>query len=444
MPRKRKKIYVDVPYLLRNAAKNIGAMWDSDEKKWFIYDTFDVEGLMRLLERAKTDTNTTSQFARPTLPYPKKNIERNVFDSNDVLCKFKIALNYAGLEVDIPIMDGVIHRVRVQGDRGAQRSGAYIGHNNETPAGFIQNFKSGFSSNWKYESNNLLFGNYSNSSLPQSSDKQVANSEVVKAPYSTKSEDHGLSFNKKQQERDAELAKEYEKAAHILKNEFLCSSMAEINHPYFVKKTISNNYGLRQDRYGNLLMPLFDVSGKFWSVQRIFKNGDKMIGALLSKAQKQNNEKIYAKKRGNFYIVTDGTAYDSKTATLSNQILSSVGEVFLCEGFATAVSVHEASGMPTVVGVDVGNLEYVVRGVQEQFPHLHIIIAADNDLKNEKEGSRNIGKEKAFYIKNHYKNVSICMPVFNAIEVDSMCSDFNDLRKSRGLAEVKKQLKEIL
>ena len=36
------------------------------------------------------------------------------------------------------------------------------------------------------------------------------------------------------------------------------------------------------------------------------------------------------------------------------------------------------------------------------------------------------------------------MPVFNAIEVDSMCSDFNDLRKSRGLAEVKKQLKEIL
>ena len=108
------------------------------------------------------------------------------------------------------------------------------------------------------------------------------------------------------------------------------------------------------------------------------------------------------------------------------------------------MSVHEASGIPTVVGVDVGNLEYVVHGVQEQFPHLHIIIAADNDLKSEKEGRENIGKEKAFYIKNHYKNISICVPVFNAIEVDSMCSDFNDLCKSRGLTEVKKQLKEIL
>ena len=36
------------------------------------------------------------------------------------------------------------------------------------------------------------------------------------------------------------------------------------------------------------------------------------------------------------------------------------------------------------------------------------------------------------------------MPVFNTIEVDGMCSDFNDLHKSRGLAEVRKQLKEIL
>jgi len=444
MPKKRKKIYVDVPYFLRNAAKTIGAMWDNDEKKWFIYDTFDVEGLMRLLESAKTNTSITSQTTYPTLPYPKKNIEKKIFDSNDVLCKFKIALNDAGLEVDMPIMDGAIHRVRVQGDRGAQKSGAYIGHNNETPAGFIQNFKSGFSTNWKYESDNSLVNSQSNNTLLQSGNEQTALSEGVQAPYSTKNIKQNSNFIKKQQKRDLELIKEHTKAADILKDEFLRSYTAENNHPYLVKKMIHSNYGLRLDIYGNLLMPLFDASGKFWSVQRIFKNGDKMIGALLSQAQKQNNEKIYAKKRGNFYIVTDGIAYDSKTVTLNNQILSNVGKVFLCEGFATAVSVHEASGVPTVVGVDVGNLEYVVRGLQDKFPHLRIIIAADNDLKNEKEGRVNIGKEKALYIKNNYKNISICMPVFNTIEVDSMCSDFNDLHKSRGLAEVRKQLKEII
>ena len=76
MPKKRKKIYVDVPYLLRNAAKTKGAMWDNDEKKWFIYDTFDVEGLMRLLESAKTNTSIMPQTTYPTLPYPKKNIEK--------------------------------------------------------------------------------------------------------------------------------------------------------------------------------------------------------------------------------------------------------------------------------------------------------------------------------------------------------------------------------
>ena len=55
MPRKRKKIYIDVPYSLKNTAKTMGAMWDSDEKRWFIYDTFDFEALVKLLEENKKE-----------------------------------------------------------------------------------------------------------------------------------------------------------------------------------------------------------------------------------------------------------------------------------------------------------------------------------------------------------------------------------------------------
>ena len=42
-----------MPYSLKNTTKTMGAIWDRDEKKWFIYDTFDVEALINLLEKKK-------------------------------------------------------------------------------------------------------------------------------------------------------------------------------------------------------------------------------------------------------------------------------------------------------------------------------------------------------------------------------------------------------
>jgi len=157
MPRKRKKIYIDVPYSLKNTAKTMGAMWDSDEKRWFIYDTFDFEALVKLLEENKKEgaskkTVLSDGITKFKVPYSQK----YQIDITDVSLKFKAALNAAGLEVDTPIMDGILRRVRVDGDRGAQKSGAYVGYLDGTPAGFIQNFKSGFSSNWKYETLDIL------------------------------------------------------------------------------------------------------------------------------------------------------------------------------------------------------------------------------------------------------------------------------------------------
>ncbi|MFX3627643.1 hypothetical protein ACD574_00175 [Campylobacter sp. LH-2024] len=41
-------------------------------------------------------------------------------------------------------MDGKIHRVKTTNNKGIELSGAYIGYlNNNFPAGFVQNFKTG-------------------------------------------------------------------------------------------------------------------------------------------------------------------------------------------------------------------------------------------------------------------------------------------------------------
>ena len=430
MPRKRKKIYIDVPYSLKNTAKTMGAMWDGDEKRWFIYDTFDFEALVKLLEENKKEgankkTVLSDGITKFKVPYSQK----YQIDITDVSSKFKVALNSAGLEVDTPIMDGILRRVRVYGDKGAQKSGAYVGYLDGTPAGFIQNFKSGFSSNWKYETLDIL---------PYSG-------ELIYSKKTQKLTKDNTNFIQKQLQREKELEYEYKKTAKILFDEFLAAKFAVLDHAYFVKKRVYRNYGLKQDRFGNILMPLFDINEKFWSLQRIFPNGNKMIGALLSNEQKQNGEKLLAKKRGNFFVLSDDMdLYDKKLVKLNIEALLKYNKVYLCEGFATAASVYEACKMPVIVGLDVGNLEFVVQDFSARFRNIHIIIAADNDAKKEKKSGINIGKEKAMQIKNNFKNVSVCIPNFNDTEISSGYSDFNDLYNSRGIDEVGRQLKILL
>lgn len=430
MPRKRKKIYIDVPYSLKNTAKTMGAMWDSEEKKWFIYDTFDVESLIKLLEENKKEgankkTVLSDGITNFKVPYSQK----YQIDITDVYSKFKDALNSAGLEIDIPMMDGILRRVRVNGDKGAQKSGAYVGYIDGIPAGFIQNFKTGFIGNWKYEK--LDISPYSDELIYSKKTQILSKDNTV--------------FIQRQLQREKELENEYKKTAKILYDEFLTAKFAVLDHTYFIKKRVYKNYGLKQDRFGNLLMPLFDINQKFWSLQRIFPNGNKMIGALLSNKQKQNSEKLLAKKRGNFFVLSDDMdIYDKNLVKLNIEALLKYNKVYLCEGFATAASVCEACKMPVIVGIDVGNLEFVVQNFSARFCNIHIIIAADNDSKKEKESGFNIGKEKAMQIKNNFKNVSVCIPIFNDTEISSGYSDFNDLYNSRGIDEVKRQLEILL
>ena len=430
MPRKRKKIYVDVPYSLKNTAKTMGAMWDGDEKRWFIYDTFDFEALVKLLEENKKEgankkTVLSDGITNFKVPYSQK----YQVDIADVFSKFKDALNVAGLEIDTPIMDGILRRVRVEGDKGAQKSGAYVGYIDGIPAGFIQNFKTGFIGNWKYDKLDIT---------PYSDD-------LIYSKNTQNLSKDNTFFIQRQLQREMELENEYKKTAKILYDEFLTAKFAVLDHAYFVKKRVYKNYGLKQDSFGNLLMPLFDINEKFWSLQRIFPNGNKMIGALLSNKQKQNSEKLLAKKRGNFFVLSDDMdLYDKKLVKLNIEALLKYNKVYLCEGFATAASVYEACKMPVIVGLDVGNLEFVVQDFSARFRNIHIIIAADNDAKKEKKSGINIGKEKAMQIKNNFKNVSVCIPNFNDTEISSGYSDFNDLYNSRGIDEVGRQLKILL
>ena len=52
---------------------------------------------------------------------------------------------------------------------------------------------------------------------------------------------------------------------------------------------------------------------------------------------------------------------------------------YLCEGFATACSVYEATGKPAVHALNAGNLVAVCKALQEVKPNARLVIAGDND-----------------------------------------------------------------
>ncbi|MDR2724126.1 MAG: toprim domain-containing protein, partial [Holosporaceae bacterium] len=64
--------------------------------------------------------------------------------------------------------------------------------------------------------------------------------------------------------------------------------------------------------------------------------------------------------------------------------------IVIAEGYATAVSIYEATGLFTIAARSACNMKTVALKVRELFPYSDIIIAADND-----DAGRRAAKEKA-------------------------------------------------
>ena len=123
------RTYLAVPYAEKDDAKQLGAKWDRAEKAWFVPAGVSLEAFTPWL--------------------PAKGSVHIAVDA-DPAEQFAEAIREAGLQLDgLPEMDGQLHRVPVQGDKGTERSGAYRGHMEGRPAGFIQNHKTGLKQNWK-------------------------------------------------------------------------------------------------------------------------------------------------------------------------------------------------------------------------------------------------------------------------------------------------------
>src|SRR3954469_13608124 len=118
-------------------------------------------------------------------------------------------------------------------------------------------------------------------------------------------------------------------------------------HPYLTRKGVEA-HELRQNRRGELLVPMRDIDGRLWSVQTITPEGGKLF-------------RREGRKQGTHALLGE---------------LQPGAPVVVAEGFAPGAGVRETPGRGTVPALDGANLMEVPRAYRERDPQRPIIFAA--------------------------------------------------------------------
>ncbi|OKP00834.1 zincin-like metallopeptidase domain-containing protein [Xenorhabdus eapokensis] len=404
------RTYLAVPYLEKNDAKARGAKWDKEAKAWYAPEGVDVA--LSGLDKWST---AHAHVVKAAVPEP---VDR----------QFIAALKEAGLDIDKahdgfshPVADGKIHRVPTINDKAGATSGAYALHMDEqTPGGFIQNFKTGEIIHWKPEGK---IGKLNAEERAQ----QVA--------------DAALQRKKRELQRMTEQSATA-MAALILWSE---STDATADNAYCKIKGIDDPAGLRvvpdhisylgalhniriaktaqeakalRDanpdfrvfNKGDLLIPGWDIHGKLWTLQSVNPSFKSFMKG--------------GRKHGLFTVA--GT-HDPQKAL--NE-LDSKSLLFMAEGYATAYTVSKLNGdAPVIVAFDSGNFNAVAKNLRWRFPHHFLLIAADNDHTASNKGNPNVGLVKAEEVAAQYGG-GVVAPEFT---VGDKGSDWNDLAKIKDI-----------
>jgi len=354
------RTYLAVPYDEKDDAKQLGARWDRQVKAWYVPAGVDLEAFT------------------PWLPAMG---QVHIAVDADPRDEFAAALRECGLQADGPVqMDGQLHRVPVEGDKGKERSGAYIGHLDGRPAGFIQNFKTGQRLNWKASGQAAALG---------AQDRARLAAEAAQ----------------KRHDRAQERERQYERTAQEVEAIWAAATPCAA-HPYLDEKGIAS-HGLRQGDDGRLLVPVQDADGKLWSVQHIADDGFKQF---------QEGGRV----EGGHFVIGQ---------------VERPGPILIAEGYATAATLHELSHMPAVVAFNAYNLMQVARTYRALYPERAIYVAGDNDHQREAEGKPNVGRAKAEEAAAAIGGFTL-LPMFAGLEAGS---DWNDLAQANGRDAARQQ-----
>lgn len=270
-----------------------------------------------------------------------------MIDVSTILDQFRAAAAARGLILpDRLADDGKLHRCDVEGGTKGKQDGAYLLHTDGVPAGGFENHRDGLGwENWRADIGRRL--------TPEEEAAERARIDAQRA------------------EREQQAKARRDKARRRANAIWDRARPAPPDHPYLVRKGV-DAHGLRvavwsmwvQGEDGRrtetrvpdaLLVPVRSAAGTLHSLQAIFpaavngRDKDFMPGG---------------EKARHFHLIGEP---------------AEALPLCVAEGYATAASIHAATGWPVVVAFDAGNLVEVACALREQHPALPMIVCADDD-----------------------------------------------------------------
>lgn len=214
-------------------------------------------------------------------------------------------------------IDGEIHRFKTD---GKDKSGWYIFYPDNIVAGSFGDWRTGVELNF------------------------CAN--VGREITATELQEQKRRISLAREAREIERQKQYKQVSDSVQEIWDKAQPASAQHLYLAKKGIQP-HGARIGGDGRLILPLLDDSGQISSIQYISHDSSK----LYHKGGKTS---------GCFYVLG-----------------SPVDTVFIAEGFATAASIYEATGTPTIAAYSASNIVKVAEIVSKHIKNITVV--ADND-----------------------------------------------------------------
>ena len=229
-------------------------------------------------------------------------------------------------EIASRLASGSLIRFACEGDGKARKNGWAILYLDERPAGAFGNYKMNTGTlKWKSGADRPALSQAERESLQR--EWRVA-----------------------KEHRESEKRSSEQQAALDAADMWRRADFVDWNHPYIEAKGIEFN-GLKQIG-DNLLVPMFDHTGRLWNLQRIMPDGTKRFlrGGRIDDL---------------FHII--------------GQFSPDTVDAIFVEGFSTGDTVNRATGLPVVVTFNTANMPRVARLWAEARPDLNFTVFADDD-----------------------------------------------------------------
>lgn len=304
--------------------------------------------------------------------------------SADIQQAFAEQLRAAGLIVEQVEMDGSLHRCGTEG-RPHRKDGAYKAFPDAPASLWWKNWRTDDEGTWTYKPGKEL-----------TAAERDALRERIRAIRAYK---------------ETEQTRRWQAAAKLAASIWNHALPADGGHPYLQRKEVPA-IGLRRTKDGRLIIPVLNQSGRIQSLQFI-----------LPEQTADGTDKFFLKggrTAGGFF-------------SFSTEDRKKDDPLLIAEGYATATSLHLATGYACLVAFNAGNLKAVAVMARERYAKREIILCADNDA----ETQGNPGKKMASLAAQAVGGKLAVCPVH-----EGKATDFNDLHRLRSLEAVRAVVEE--